>query len=112
MINKTSFLVPRGSPLGATGGPSRRHRADLPVLPGLRLRCSAVQCSAVQLAPRGGVLGTTKEVLGRPRIYFFIGFPRILGISIGFVLGFDLDFDLDLDLTGFGFDLDLDLIWI
>ena len=81
MITRTSFVVPRGPPCqGATGGAQ-------PAPP--RLTCcppGAAQCSvAGQRAPCsrrpvGGVLGTT-EVLGRPRLYFSIGFLRILGIS-------------------------------
>ena len=51
-------------------------------------------------------LGTTKEVLGLPRICFFIGFIQdFLGFYL-ILIGFDFD------LVGFGFDLDLTWFWL
>ena len=66
-----------------------------------RVQCT-VQCSTVL-----GV-GTTKEVLGLPRICFASW--DLSRIYLGLLLDFDLD--LVLILIWLDLDLDLDLIWI
>ena len=101
---RTSFVVPRGAPSGPRGGLGPRDPGDLWGLAGAKSG-GARQCSPVQPAPPVlpapqecsavlvGELGTTKEVLERPRIYFS---HRISLDFKDFPLDFLLDFDFGL----------------